>query len=91
MLAVLHRLFQFFLLVGKQNMNLAVSFVADSVNLRTKLLPRCFRILIEQRLNLVTVLLKQRPNVLLLFRSQLHILREASKFLVHRLRRMDSL
>jgi hypothetical protein len=32
-------------------MNLAVSFVADCVNLRSKLLPRSFRILIEQRLN----------------------------------------
>ncbi len=42
MLALLHRLFQFFLVIGKQGMNLAVRFVADSVNLRTKLLPRSF-------------------------------------------------
>ena len=72
-------------------MNLAVRFVADSVNLRTKLLPRSFRILIEQRLNLIVVLLKQRPDLLLLFRSQLQIFRQASKFLVDRLRRMDVL
>ena len=67
--AVLHRLFQFFLVVGKQSMNLAVRFVADSVNLGTKLLPRRCRILIEQRLNPIMVLLKQRPDLLLLFPS----------------------
>src|ERR1017187_2066611 len=50
-LALPHRLFQFFLVIGKQSMNLAVRFVADSVNLRTKLLPRRGRILVEQRLN----------------------------------------
>jgi hypothetical protein len=38
MLVVLHRLFQFFLVVGKQSVNLAVRIVADSVNLRTKLI-----------------------------------------------------
>jgi hypothetical protein len=91
MLALLHRLFQFFLVIGKQGMNLAVRFVADSVNLRTKLLPRSCRILIEQRLNPILVLLKQRPDLLPLFRSQLQIFRKASKFLVDRLRRMDML
>jgi len=91
MLALLHRLFQFFLVISKQGMNLAVRFVADSVNLRTKILPRSFRILIEQRLNPIVVLLKQRPDLLLLFRSQLQIFRQASKFLVDRLRRMDVL
>jgi hypothetical protein len=91
MLALLHRFFQFFLVIGKQSMNLAVRFVADSVNLRTKLLPRSFRILIEQRLNLIVVLLKQRLDLPLLFRSQLQIFRKASKFLVDRLRRMDML
>src|SRR6266446_3753068 len=91
MLALLHRLFQLFLVVGKQSMNLAVRFVADSVNLRSKLLSRSFRILIDQRLNPIVVLLKQRPDLLLLFRSQLQILRKASKFLVDRLRRMDML
>src|ERR1700720_1106189 len=91
MRAVLHRLLQFFLVIGKQCMNLAVRFVADSVNLRTKLLPRRFWILVEQRLNLIVVLLKQRPHLLLLFPSQLQIFRKASKFLVDRLRRMDML
>ena len=91
MLALLHRLFQFFLVISKQGMNLAVRFVADSVNLRTKILPRSFRILIEQRLNPIVVLLKQRPDLLLLFRSQLQIFRKASKFLVDRLRRMNIL
>jgi len=47
MLALLHRLFQFSLVISKQSMNLAVRFVADSVNLGTKLLPRRCRILIE--------------------------------------------
>jgi len=31
--------FQFLLVITKQGMNLAVRFVADSVNLRSKLLP----------------------------------------------------
>jgi hypothetical protein len=91
MLALLHRLLQFLLVISKQSMNLAVRFVADSVNLRKKLLPRSCRILIEQRLNPIVVLLKQRPDLLLLFRSQLQIFRKACKFLVDRLRRMDML
>ncbi|PYY13864.1 MAG: hypothetical protein DMG61_11910 [Acidobacteria bacterium] len=66
-------------------------FVADSMNVRNKLLPRSCRILIEQRLNLIVVLLKERPDLLLLFLSQLQIFRKASKFLVDRLRRMDLL
>jgi hypothetical protein len=37
------------------------------------------------------VLLKQRYDLLLLFRSQLHIFRQADKFLVNRLWRMDML
>jgi len=72
-------------------MNLAVRVVADSVNLLVKLLPRSCRILIQHRLNPIMVLLKQRPDLLLLFRGQLQILRKASKFLVDRLRRMDML
>jgi hypothetical protein len=91
MLALHPCLFQFFLVIGKQSMNLAVRFVADSVNLRTELLPRSFQILIEQRLNLIVVLPKQRPNLALLFRSQLQILRKAGEFLVNRLRRVDML
>jgi hypothetical protein len=82
MLPLLHRLFQRFLAISKESMNLAMRFVADSVNLRSKLLPRCCRILIEQRLNLIVVLLKQRPDLVLLFRSQLQIFRKASQFLV---------
>jgi hypothetical protein len=72
-------------------MNLVVRLVADSVNLRTKLLPRRCRILIEQRLDPIMVLRKQRPDLLLLFPSQLQIFPKASKFLVDRLRRMDML
>jgi hypothetical protein len=68
-----------------------VRIVADGVNLRAKLLPGRFRILAEQRLNPVMVLLKQRPDLLLLFVSQLQISRKLSKFLVDRLRRMDTL
>jgi len=70
-------------------MNLAVCFVADRMNLRTKLLPRRGRILIEERLNPIMVRLQQWPDLLLLFRSQLQIFRKPSKFLVDRLRRMD--
>jgi hypothetical protein len=72
-------------------MNLVVRLVADSVNLRTEILARSCGILIEQRLNPVMVLLKQRPDLLLLFRSQLQIFSKASKFLVDGLRRMDVL
>jgi hypothetical protein len=91
MLALLHRLLQFFLVIGQQSMNLAVRFIADSVNLRAKLLPRSVRILIEQRLNPVVVRVKQRPDLLLLFRGQLQIFPKPGKFLVNRLRRMDML
>ena len=82
MLAFLHPGFQLFLVIGKQSMNLVVGFVADSVNLRSKLLPRSRWISIKQRLDLIVVLLKQGPDQLLLFLRQLQILREASKFLV---------
>ena len=75
MFALLHRLFQLLLVIGKQSMNLAARFVADSVNLRTKLLPRSYWILIEQRLNRIVVLLKPRADLLL--RSQLQIFRKA--------------
>ncbi len=91
MLALQHRLFQFLLVIGKQCMNLVVRFVADCMNLGTKLLPRSCRILIEQRLNLVVVLLEQRPDLLLLLRSQLQVFCKVSKLLVDRLRCMDIL
>jgi len=58
MLALLHRLLQFFLVISEESMDLAVRFVADSVNLRSKFLPRSFRILIEQRLNPIMVLVE---------------------------------
>ena len=77
----LHRLLQLFLVISKQSMSLAVRFVADRVNLLSKLLPRSARILIEQHLNLIVVFLKQSPDLPLLFRSQLQIFREARKFL----------
>jgi hypothetical protein len=83
-LASLHRLFQFFLVISQQSVNFAVRVVADSVNLRSKLLPRSFRIFVEQRLNLVMVLLKQRPDLLLLFRSQLQIFCKVSELLIDR-------
>ena len=67
--ALLHCLFQFLLVIGKPGVNLVVGFVADSMNLRSKLLPRSCRIFIEHCLNLIVVLLKQRPDLLLLFRS----------------------
>lgn len=58
MLAVHQQLLQFFLMIGKQRMNLAVRLVADRVNLRAELLPRSCGIFIEQGLNLIVVLLK---------------------------------
>jgi hypothetical protein len=82
MLSLQHRFFQFSLVISKQSMDLAMRFVADRVNLRCKLLPRRCRILIEQGLNLVVVLLKQRPDLALLFRSQRQILGKASQFLL---------
>ena len=44
-------------------MDLTVRIVADCVNLKAEILTRGIRILIEQRLNLVVVLLKQRPDL----------------------------
>jgi hypothetical protein len=91
MLALLHRLLQFFLVIAEQGMDFVVRVVADSVNLRTELLARSVRILIEQRLNPIVMLLKERPDLLLLLRSQLQIFRKPSKLLVYGLRRMDML
>lgn len=65
--------------------------VAECVNLRSKFLPRRSRILIEEGLNFVVMLLKQRPDLQLLLRSQFQISRKASKLLVDRLRRMNIL
>jgi hypothetical protein len=68
-LALPHCFFQFFLMIRKQSMDLTVRLVADCVNLRAEFLARGIRIFVEQRLNLVVVLLKQRPDLLLLFRG----------------------
>ena len=38
--ALHHRLVQFFLVISKQSVNLAIRFVTDRVNLRSKILPR---------------------------------------------------
>jgi hypothetical protein len=80
--ALLHRLFQFLLVISQKSMKLVVRFVADRVNLRSKILPRGCWILVEQRRNPIVVLLKQRPDLLMLFRSQLQIFRKTSQFLV---------
>jgi hypothetical protein len=91
MLALLHCLFQLLLVIAKQGMDLTMRFVADSVNLRAEILARSIRILIEQRLNPIVVLLKQRPDLLLLYRNQFQVFRKPSKLLVDGLRRMDML
>jgi hypothetical protein len=91
MLTLLHRSLQFSLVISEQGVNLAVSFIADRVNLRTKLLPRRSWILIEQGLKFIVMLLEQKPNLQLLLRSQFQISRKASKLLVDRLRRMNVL
>jgi hypothetical protein len=91
MLALLHCLFQLLLVIAKQGMDLTMRFVADSVNLRAEILARSIRILIEQHLNPIVVLLKQRPDLLLLYRSQSQVFRKPSKFLIDGLRRMNML
>jgi hypothetical protein len=68
-----------------------VGFVADRVNLWTELLVRGIRMFIEQHLDLIVMLLKQWPDLLLLFRCQLQIFGETSEFLVDGLPRMDVL
>ena len=64
-----HRFFQLFLVIGKQGVDFTVRSLADSVNLRAELLARNVRILIEERLNSVVVLLEQRPDLLSLLRG----------------------
>ena len=78
MLALLHRLFQFFPVIGKQSMDLTVRFVADCVNLRAKILTRGVGTLIDRRVNLVVAPLKQGPDLLSLFWRQRQIIRKAS-------------
>jgi hypothetical protein len=89
--ALLHRLLQFLLVIRKESMNLVMSFVANRVNLRPKCLSRSVRTLIKQCLNPIVVIVKDRPDLLLLYLSQLQNCRKASKFLVDRLRRVDIL
>ena len=89
--ALLQRLFQLLLVSAKQDMDLTMRFVADSVDLRTELLTRRGRTLIEQRLNPVVVPLEHGPDLLPLFRSQLETLCQTSELLVNRSRRMDML
>ena len=66
MLTLLHRLFQFFLVVRKQSVNFTVRFVADRVDLWIEIPTRSVWILVEERLNLVVVLLKEWPDLSLL-------------------------
>ena len=75
LLTLLHRSLQFSLVISKQSVNLVVGFVADRMNLRSKIPPRRCRILIEQRLNSMLMLLKQMPDLQLLLGSQLRPLR----------------
>jgi hypothetical protein len=58
-LALLHRLFQLLLVIAEQGMDFMMRFVADRVDLRTELLARSVRILVDQRLNPVVV---QQPS-----------------------------
>ena len=75
----------------EQSMDFAMRFIADRMNLRIKFLPRSVWRLIEERLNLVVVLFKQRSNPLLLIGCQLQVFRQASKLLVDGLRRINML
>ena len=72
-------------------MNFVVGLVANSVDLRSKSFARYVRIVIEEQLNFIVVFLKQKPDLLLLFRRQFQISRKASKFLVNRLSRVGIL
>jgi hypothetical protein len=58
MLALLHRLLQFFLVIRKQSMNLAVRFVADSVICGPSCWRKAFGFLSSSARNLIVVLLK---------------------------------
>jgi hypothetical protein len=53
----------FFLVISQQSMNLAMRFFAHSVNLWTK--PLSQSCVIEQRLKLIVVVVKQRPDLVL--------------------------
>jgi len=86
-----HRSFQLFLAVGQQGVNFTVRGGADGVNLFSECLAGGSWILIEQRLNLVVMFLKQRSNLFLLFWSQLQILCQVIEFLIHRSRTVDRL
>src|SRR6266436_5841802 len=61
-----------------------VRFVTNRVDLRTESLARERRILIEQGLNFVVVLLKQRPYLFPLLRGKFEILCETIELLVDR-------
>ncbi len=91
MLVLLRRLFQFFLVISKQGMNLAVRFVADSVNLRSQApaakLSDSYRAAPESYRGAP----QAEAGPAAADRSQLQIFRKASKFLVDRLRRMNIL
>jgi hypothetical protein len=69
MLASLHRRFQLPLVIAQQGVNFTMRILADSMNLRTEFPARSVRIPIEERLNPVVMLIKQRHDLLLLFRS----------------------
>ena len=57
-------------------MDLVVRLIADRMNLRTESLAGGSRILIQQRLDIVVVFLKQRPDPFLLRAGQFQILRQ---------------
>src|SRR5260370_35077779 len=75
-----HRLFQFFLVIGQESVNLVVRVVADCVNLRSKFLPQRFRILVEQCLNPIMMPLQQRTHLFPSIASELWISLELSDF-----------
>jgi hypothetical protein len=54
-------------------MNLTVRFIADRVGLRTEVLTRSVWAFVEECLDPVVMQLKEGPDLLLLFRSQLQV------------------
>ena len=70
-------------------MNFTVRFIADRVDLRTQILTRSIWILVEERLNLVMVLLKQGPDLFPLVRGEFQIFSQVIEFLINQPRTVD--
>jgi hypothetical protein len=82
--AFLHGFCQLLLVLGQQRFNFVVRLVADRVDLRAEVFAGDTWILIEQRLDPVVVLLKQRSDLFPLVRGEFKILCQMIEFLIER-------